>query len=971
MDSAYLPIVKERPPAPIGSDPADALAGYARTWPALASALAGGQDVGDGSTYRGMLHLYLDQFLKGQSIAADLAAITAAMREILDHQSAEQFKLALAADARTATHERFASGYVHSFWGVTPIINLGAMRSADRRLNVFAESFCYQPYYVTSAFDIVLVKQYEWALKNDVIAYSWLTFVWAMLRYDIFHTFYDRGILLPVGGYGSPNYGINIEEMQLMHLAGKRLYCLAYGADNRTRARTMASGDYNFCMHCTAPGRHCICDDEQAEKMFAVIDQYTTANLASGLSIDYVPNSYEFHYLVVDTDTIEPSEVSIDTAKPLRVLHAPNHPHFKGSHYLMDAVRELRAEGVPIELKLLSGVPQTQVAAEMRAADVLADQFIGGFYGQTAIEAMALGRPVMCYIRDTSRAAGPDELPIINCRPDTLKDTLRRLVADRDSLPAIGQRSRRYVEQHHSLPALTHRLRKLYDDTAGFPETVKLADAPPASTRSFELERLNASDSPVMRVARNEMRSGLTSLAAAAFGQARLAWTEAKIERDRSARSAEAAAVANQDRQTALAEAEAALHAQQISLAEAAAAREAEQTARDEAAAAAAAQQAALAEADAARANEAAAVEAKRLAELAEANARVAERTAVLNETNALRQVEASKAEAAQLAAAMAVSEAEKADIAARAAQLVGALAVSEAEKADIAARAAPVGTMLRQIHASKAWRITAPMRGLHQLLRGTPRKSKPGAVRSLDEFANLAQDFLKRFRRACNRPLRVLHIGNAANNAYVSASIQRGWGIDADVLAMDDYSAMASPEWQDVGFRGAVANEDRPDWKSIDLHGFKRPAWFVQGPTDACIRYLLARTGKPSSASGLRRWLNFERWLLTRRSLASRGLRWLIRSRTNRNVGQNGLSASAILLQYWGSLQLKWSRRLRFLPPIAKAMERDGRRAFRMGRMAEGQPGNRPPAISDLELHVDSMSRCAPPLSAHFTETL
>lgn len=867
MDSAYPSIAKERSSAPVRSDPTDALASYARKWPDLASALAGDQDIGDGSTYRGMLHLYLDQFLKGQSVAADLASITAAMRSILDHESAEQFKLALTADARTATDERFASGHVQSFWGVTPIINLGTMRSADRRLDIFAESFCYQPYHTTSAFDVVLVKQYEWALKNDVIAYSWLTFVWAMLRYDVFHTYYDRGILLPVGGYGSPNYGINIEEMRLMHLAGKRLYCLAYGADNRTRARTKASGDYNFCMHCTTPGRYCICDDEQAEKMFAVIDQYTTANLASGLSIDYVPNSYELHYLVVDTDAIAPSDLSMDTAKPLLVLHAPNHPHFKGSHYLIDAVRELRAEGVPIELKLVGGVPQTQVEAEMRAADVVADQFIGGFYGQTAIEAMALGRPVMCYIQDTSRAAAPDELPIINCRPDSLKDALRRLVADRDALPALGQMSRRYVERYHSLPALTHRLRKLYDDTAGFPETVKLADAPPPSMTWFELERQNASDSLAMHSARNDMRNGLASLVAASLVQARLAWSEATTERDISARSAAAEAIAKE-----------------------------------------------------------------------------AQRAALIQEANSLRQAEAAKAEAAQLSTALAATEA--------------ALAASEMEKADISARAAPVAAMLRQIQASKAWQISAPIRDLHKLLRGATHKSIPRTGEAPSELATSAQDFLKQFRRARKRPLRVLHIGNAENNAYVNASIQRKWGIDADVLAMDDYSAMASPEWQDVNFRQIIADSDRPDWRSIDRNGFRRPAWFAQGPVDACVRYLLAKTGKLPSASGLRRWLNFERWLLTRRSLASDCVRWLIRSRTNRNVGQNGVSASAILLQYWGSLQLKWSERMKLVPPIARAMERNGKRAFRMGRMAEGQTPTRLTVGDDAGLHIETLSQ-------------
>jgi glycosyltransferase involved in cell wall biosynthesis len=99
----------------------------------------------------------------------------------------------------------------------------------------------------------------------------------------------------------------------------------------------------------------------------------------------------------------------------------------------------------------------------------------------------------------------------------------------------------------------------------------------------------------------------------------------------------------------------------------------------------------------------------------------------------------------------------------------------------------------------------------------------------------------LKAIEAKLGRPLRVLHIGNIANNAYNNARIQRQYGIEADVLCYDYYHIMATPEWEDAEFEGEV-DADAPDWWSTSLKGWRRPDWFVQGPAEACIQYLKAR---------------------------------------------------------------------------------------------------------------------------------
>ncbi|PWT78160.1 MAG: hypothetical protein C5B58_15620 [Acidobacteria bacterium] len=90
-------------------------------------------------------------------------------------------------------------------------------------------------------------------------------------------------------------------------------------------------------------------------------------------------------------------------------------------------------------------------------------------------------------------------------------------------------------------------------------------------------------------------------------------------------------------------------------------------------------------------------------------------------------------------------------------------------------------------------------------------------------------------------RPLRILHIGNIANNAYNNARIQRQYGIEADVCCHDYYHVMATPEWEDGGVTSEV-DPNLPNWWETNLRGFQRPGWYVQGPLHLCLDYLDAR---------------------------------------------------------------------------------------------------------------------------------
>jgi glycosyltransferase involved in cell wall biosynthesis len=114
---------------------------------------------------------------------------------------------------------------------------------------------------------------------------------------------------------------------------------------------------------------------------------------------------------------------------------------------------------------------------------------------------------------------------------------------------------------------------------------------------------------------------------------------------------------------------------------------------------------------------------------------------------------------------------------------------------------------------------------------------------------ATAAHPFLEAFKARHGRAPRILHVGNIANNAYLNAKFLNAAGYDCDVLCYDYYHLMGCPEWEDADFEGRIDDHFRPDWTKVDLKGFERPHWFIQGPQHLALDYVIARR------SGQRGW--------------------------------------------------------------------------------------------------------------------
>jgi hypothetical protein len=191
--------------------------------------------------------------------------------------------------------------------------------------------------------------------------------------------------------------------------------------------------------------------------------------LASGRKADaQIVGSYDAIRWVPEAEVIPPGvdlaaiqpQLPSDGPRP-RIVHAPSSRRRKGTEHVIAAV-----EGLDADLELVEGLRHDEAFERYRDADIVVDQLNAGWYGLFAIEAMALGKPVVTFLHDeavrrTEEAFGAP-VPIVSATAETLRETLRPLVADAARRRELGAASRAYVEHVHDLNRVADRLVALY-----------------------------------------------------------------------------------------------------------------------------------------------------------------------------------------------------------------------------------------------------------------------------------------------------------------------------------------------------------------------------------------------------------------------------------------------------------------------------------------------------------------------------
>lgn len=147
--------------------------------------------------------------------------------------------------------------------------------------------------------------------------------------------------------------------------------------------------------------------------------------------------------------------------RPL-LIHSPSKLHAKGTPAVLDAVDTLKASH-EFEFTLVHGVPYDEARRIMQRCDVFIDQLVLGSHGVAALEAMACGKPVICYIKPSMVPQYPDDMPIVSATKETLPAVLSDLINNPERRHELGKQGRAYVEKYHDAHQLARELVLLYE----------------------------------------------------------------------------------------------------------------------------------------------------------------------------------------------------------------------------------------------------------------------------------------------------------------------------------------------------------------------------------------------------------------------------------------------------------------------------------------------------------------------------
>ena len=298
--------------------------------------------------------------------------------------------------------------------------------------------------------------------------------------YDIFH-FHSGRTFIPLMAFSRwsfvPNrVGRFIDFLDFLDLAylkhkAKKIVFQFWGCDIRAPEFDRQYPD-SACNVCPPEIQTVHCNRALKQKMNRLTRKYAHARISSG-DLNVCFQDLRWVENIIDTDRWQPRpHADIPPALhagrngTIKIYHSFSKSDIrndvKGTHYVFEAVEALKLEGHRVELMFFNYLPHDEIGYYQMQADIVVDQLKCGHYGNTAVECLSMGKPVICYLRPDVEAMMPAGHPIINANRRNLVDRLRHLVIDKQYRLEMGRRSRAFAVRNHGLAAVGQRLESIY-----------------------------------------------------------------------------------------------------------------------------------------------------------------------------------------------------------------------------------------------------------------------------------------------------------------------------------------------------------------------------------------------------------------------------------------------------------------------------------------------------------------------------
>lgn len=282
-------------------------------------------------------------------------------------------------------------------------------------------------------------------------------FIKSLFKYDVFH-FHSESFM---GSRSSL-------DLKILKLFGKKIVFQYWGCDIRLKTISILSGDYSTCDDCIK-----VCKNSRKLRDNLTHLKYADFRVYGGTdTIRMVPDAI-YIPLAVDLDywkpvDVIPKEHLLPDNRGVRVLHPFENAELrgdqKGTKFIEQSIEELRREGYKIDYVFIQDVPYECIKYYYQQADIVVVQLLMGTYGGVSVEAMAMGKPIICYLNKDAQRLLPKDNPIINANPKTITDELRMLVKSAELRGRIGKKSRKYIEEEHDTLKLAQKYINLYQE---------------------------------------------------------------------------------------------------------------------------------------------------------------------------------------------------------------------------------------------------------------------------------------------------------------------------------------------------------------------------------------------------------------------------------------------------------------------------------------------------------------------------
>ncbi len=266
-------------------------------------------------------------------------------------------------------------------------------------------------------------------------------------RYDLYHFHFGRTLVPP-----------HNLDLPLVRGFGARIVFHYHGCDIRSRAHMLASHPRATCTECDP-----FCIPARQDRIRTSAARFAAAELVSTPDLLESVSPRAQHLPVAADLTSYP--LSPPRGAPRLVVHAPTNRLIKGTRYIEQVFASLQPRFPGVRFVTAERLPWKELIALLAEADVVVDQLFMGWYGMVAVEAMALGKPVLCFIRSDFEAR-LDACPILRCTIEDLDDRLAEALSSRDR-ETIGINGRAYVEREHAAPVVAQRLLAIYHAAMG------------------------------------------------------------------------------------------------------------------------------------------------------------------------------------------------------------------------------------------------------------------------------------------------------------------------------------------------------------------------------------------------------------------------------------------------------------------------------------------------------------------------